>query len=96
MSLIGEDTCRSIVRLLKKKLVKLPQISPAPDSTVPSKDFSKVLAKANELKKAHGDSFLGVDVLLEALLENKDIQEALNEAGTALTLYHVFEAFFLM
>jgi ATP-dependent Clp protease ATP-binding subunit ClpA len=75
---------RSISRLLRKKLVRLPQISPAPDSTVPSKDFSKVLAKANELRKSNGDSFMGVDVLLEALIENKVIQEALNEAGTAI------------
>jgi hypothetical protein len=69
---------RSISRLLRKKLVRLPQISPAPDSTVPSKDFSKVLAKANELRKSNGDSFM------EALIENKVIQEALNEAGTAI------------
>ncbi len=31
----GEDTLRSIIRVLKKKLVKLPQVNPPPDQARP-------------------------------------------------------------
>lgn len=75
--------CRSIQRQLRRKLVRLPAISPAPDQAQPNLEFRKVLAAAQKLKKESGDAYLGVDTLLRALVEtSKDMQEALNEAGT--------------
>ena len=74
--------CRSIHRLLRKKLVRLPAISPAPDSAQPNNEFRKVLSAAQKLKKDSGDAYLGVDTLLRAVVEtSKDMQEVLNEAG---------------
>lgn len=77
-----ESVCRSIQRQLRKKLVRLPSISPAPDSAQPDQAFRKTLSAAQKIKKESGDAYLGVDTLLRALVEtSKDMQEALNEAG---------------
>ena len=63
--------------------MRMPQISPPPTNVEPSNDFRKVLAAAHKIKKDTGDSYLGVDTLLLALVEaSKDVAEALNEAGT--------------
>lgn len=40
-----------------------------------------MLQNAGKLQKARGDSYLGADVLLLALVEEKAVQEALSEAG---------------
>lgn len=75
-------SCRSVLRVLRRKLVRIPQISPEPTQAEPSNEFRKLLATAQKLKKENGDSYLGVDTLLQALVEtSKDVQEALNEAG---------------
>lgn len=41
----------------------------------------KVLQSAIKQAKKNNDSFMGVDALLRALLENKDVAGALTEAG---------------
>ena len=46
-----------------------------------SNDMRKALQAANKAAKKAGDSFLGVDTLLRALLEAKDVATALSEAG---------------
>lgn len=67
--------------------MRLPAISPPPDNAQPNLEFRKVLAAAQKLKKESGDAYLGVDTLLRALVEtSKDLQEALNEAGTDFTV----------
>ena len=74
--------CRSVIRLLRKKLVKLPKIEPPPDQADISPDLRKVLHHATKAMKKNNDAYLGVDTLLTALLDNKDVQAALDEAGT--------------
>ena len=62
--------------------MRMPQVSPPPTNVEPSNDFRKVLAAAQKIKRKTGDSYLGVDTLLLALVEaSKDVAEALNEAG---------------
>ena len=74
--------CRSILRGIQKKLVRLPQISPVPDNVPPANDFNKMLTSAKKIKKENGDAYLGVDTLLQAVIEtSKEVQECLNEAG---------------
>ncbi|KAK9793452.1 hypothetical protein WJX73_009135 [Symbiochloris irregularis] len=79
----NEETLRSVLRVLKKQLVRLPSIDPAPDQADLSASLRKVLQHASKLQKDSADSFVGVDTLLRALLENKDIATALSEAGTS-------------
>lgn len=74
---------RSILRVLKKKLVRLPTISPSPDQVELSNDTRKVLQAAVKLQKKRGDTYLGADILLLALLDCKDISSTLAEAGTS-------------
>lgn len=77
----GAETYASLIRCLRRRLVRLPTISPAPDEVYPSKDFSAVLKKAQQDQKKRGDSYLGVDVLLLALLGDSEISSAIAEAG---------------
>ena len=51
-----------------------------------SNDMRKALLVASKLCKKNNDSYLGVDTLVRALLENKDIAQALSEAGAVLKL----------
>ena len=44
-------------------------------------ELRKVLQNAIKLQKKRGDSYLSVDTLLLAVLENKDVAEALTESG---------------
>ena len=46
-----------------------------------SKDLAKVLTAAQKQAKQNGDSYVGTDTLIKALLENKDIASTLTEAG---------------
>ncbi|KAK9916599.1 hypothetical protein WJX75_004717 [Coccomyxa subellipsoidea] len=79
----NEETLRSILRVLNKKLVRLPSIDPPPDQAEFSNEMRKVLQSAVKRAKKNNDSFMGVDALLKALLENKDVAGALSEAGTS-------------
>jgi ATP-dependent Clp protease ATP-binding subunit ClpB len=69
--------------VLRKRLVRLPQIDPAPDSVFPSKDFTSVIKKAQTEQKRRQDAYLGVDVLLLALLHDAEVAAAISEAGMA-------------
>lgn len=77
----GAETYASLIRCLRKRLVRLPTIDPAPDQVYPSKDFSAVLKRAQQDQKKRGDTYLGVDVLLLALLGDGEISAAIAEAG---------------
>ena len=46
-----------------------------------SNEMRKVLQSAIKQAKKNNDSFMGVDALLTALLDNKDVAGALTEAG---------------
>ncbi len=46
-----------------------------------SKDLAKVLTAAQKQAKQNGDTYVGTDTLLRALLDNKDIASTLTEAG---------------
>ena len=75
------DTWRAILRVLNRKLVRLPSISPAPDEVFASSELRKCMQQASKLQKKRNDSYLGVDVLLHAVLGDKEVSSALVEAG---------------
>ena len=77
----NDETVRSILRVLKKQLVRLPTVDPPPDQADLSSALRKVLQQASKLQKDSSDSFVGVDTLLRALLDAKEISSALEEAG---------------
>ena len=47
-------------------------------------ELRKVLQNAVKLQKKRNDTYLSVDTLLLAVLENKDVADALNESGVLL------------
>lgn len=81
LNVANEETLRSILRLLKKQVVRLPSIDPPPEQAELSPGLRKVLQQASKLQKQNNDGYLGVDTLLSALLESKDIATTLEEAG---------------
>ena len=78
----GDAAYKSVVRLLRRRLVVLPKLEPAPTDVYLGNDTKKVFQAANKIMKKKEDSFMGVDVLFLALLEvSKDLSKALEEAG---------------
>lgn len=77
----GQDAHAAILRTLKKALDTQPTVSPAPEEVYLSSDLKKALHHAAKLQKQKGDAYLGADLLLLALLEAKDVSNALSEAG---------------
>lgn len=77
----GEETYKSLLRTLRKRLVRLPAIDPPPDQCYPSKDFTSVVKKAQTEQKRRQDAYLGVDVLLLSLINDSEVSAAIAEAG---------------
>jgi ATP-dependent Clp protease ATP-binding subunit ClpB len=84
-SIGGEEAYRSALRTLRKKLVRLPKIQTELVEVYPSKEFKLVLQAAGKIQKQRNDTYLGIDVLLLALIEDKEISAALSEAGVTKT-----------
>ncbi|KAK5132078.1 Heat shock protein hsp98 [Cryomyces antarcticus] len=68
-------------RSMKKALVRLPSQDPPPEHPSLSPGFSKILRSANELSKTQKDSFVAVDHLIQALVQDQAIQKCLAEAN---------------
>mmetsp|Transcript_3412 Transcript_3412/g.6904 ORF Transcript_3412/g.6904 Transcript_3412/m.6904 type:complete len:897 (-) Transcript_3412:48-2738(-) len=78
----GDAAYKSLMRLLRKRLVVLPKMEPAPTDVYLGNDLKKVFQAANKMMKKKEDSFMGVDVLFLALMEaSKDVAKAMEEAG---------------
>jgi len=65
----GEDGHRSVMRLLRKRLVRIAKVDPPPDQVQPSSELVKLLQAAAKAMKARGDTFLGVDLLIRHILD---------------------------
>ncbi|KAJ9638293.1 Heat shock protein hsp98 [Coniosporium apollinis] len=72
-------------RALKKQLVRLPSQDPPPDHVSVSPSFAKVLRAAEQLSKTQKDSFIAVDHLISAVVQDSTIQRALAEANIPKT-----------
>ncbi|QDS77791.1 Heat shock protein hsp98 [Venturia effusa] len=68
-------------RSLKKALVRLPSQDPPPETIPLSPQLSKVLRSANDLQKTQKDSYIAVDHLIQALVQDPTIQKCLAEAN---------------
>lgn len=62
--------------------MRLPTVSPAPDTPDLATDLRRSILAAGDAAKKAGDAYLGVDRLFSAVLaESKDVQSACEEAG---------------
>ena len=52
------ETFRSILRVLRRRLERLPTQQPAPDNIPPSSDLRKVISNAAKIQKKKGDAYL--------------------------------------
>ncbi|KAL9124180.1 MAG: hypothetical protein Q9217_006466 [Psora testacea] len=72
---------QALDRAMKKALVRLPSQDPPPETVSISPQFSKVLRSANELQKTQKDSFIAIDHLIQALVQDASIQKCLSDAN---------------
>jgi ATP-dependent Clp protease ATP-binding subunit ClpA len=72
-------------RAVKKALVRSPSQDPPPSETPVSPSFSKVLRQANEMRGTQKDSYIAVDHLIQALVQDPSIQKCLTEASIPKT-----------
>lgn len=72
---------KSAERLIKKMLVRQVTQDPLPESIYLSPAMNKVLTASKEISKTQKDSFVAVDHILLALLDNADILKCFTEAG---------------
>lgn len=68
-------------RALKKQLVRLPSQDPPPDHVTMSPALSKVIRSAAELQKTQKDSYIAIDHLISAIVQDPKIQSALQESN---------------
>lgn len=72
---------QALDRSMKKALVRLPSQDPPPENVSISPQFSKVLRSANELQKTQKDSYIAIDHLIQALVQDSSVQRCLAESN---------------
>jgi ATP-dependent Clp protease ATP-binding subunit ClpB len=72
---------QSFKRALTKSIVRLPSQNPPPDTISMSPAFTKVLRAAQELQRTQKDSFIAVDHLILAIVQDPSVQVALKEGN---------------
>ncbi|KAF1985207.1 P-loop containing nucleoside triphosphate hydrolase protein [Aulographum hederae CBS 113979] len=72
-------------RALKKALVRLPSQDPPPEHVSMAPNFSKVIRDADKLSKTQKDSYIAVDHLIQAVIQDSTIQRCLAEANIPKT-----------
>ncbi|PWN90788.1 P-loop containing nucleoside triphosphate hydrolase protein [Acaromyces ingoldii] len=70
---------------LRAAIRKIPSQNPPPDDVGLASSTSKVLKRAEELKKQQHDAYIAQDHLLLAIIDDNTIQPLLKEAGLANT-----------
>jgi ATP-dependent Clp protease ATP-binding subunit ClpB len=68
-------------RALKKALVRLPSQDPPPEHVSMAPAFAKVIRAANDLQRTQKDSYIAVDHLIQALVQDDQIKRFLAEAN---------------
>ncbi|KAK3082245.1 Heat shock protein hsp98 [Coniosporium uncinatum] len=76
---------QALDRALKKQLVRLPSQDPPPETVSMSPSFSKILRAADQLSKTQKDSYIAVDHLISSVVQDQNIQKALQEANIPKT-----------
>ncbi|MCJ1326973.1 Heat shock protein hsp98 [Thelotrema lepadinum] len=68
-------------RAMKKALVRLPSQDPPPEHVSMSPQFAKVVRSAHELQKTQKDSYIAIDHMISALVQDDGIRRYLAEAN---------------
>ncbi|KAF2119942.1 heat shock protein [Lophiotrema nucula] len=68
-------------RALKKALVRLPSQDPPPERTSPSPQMAKVLRSAEDLSRTQKDTYIAIDHLIQALVQDAKVQKCLADAN---------------
>jgi len=55
----SDDAYRSLMRLVRKAIARLPKVEPPPDEIYLGADLKKAFSAATKLQKEKGDAFLG-------------------------------------
>jgi ATP-dependent Clp protease ATP-binding subunit ClpA len=72
---------QSFQRALKKAIVRLPSQNPPPEQISMSPSFTKVLRAASDLQKTQKDTYIAVDHLISAVVQDPAVQVTLKEGN---------------
>jgi ATP-dependent Clp protease ATP-binding subunit ClpB len=75
----------TFAKSIRRRCNQLPSQNPPPTDINFSRSAIETLGRAMELSKSAGDSFLAVDHLFLACAKDKDVAEAMKEAGISLS-----------
>ncbi|EFJ29621.1 hypothetical protein SELMODRAFT_170696 [Selaginella moellendorffii] len=78
---VGDESAASLERVLRRYLSKIPCQNPPPEEVPVNSALSKIVRKAHSAQKSKGDTYLAVDQLILALLEDSQLSDCLTEAG---------------
>lgn len=79
----GDESARSVERVLKQALKKYPTQQPPAEHVPESSSIIKVVERAQEAQKSRGDTHLAIDRLILGILEDSQIADLLTESGVA-------------
>ena len=68
-------------RAFKKALVRLPSQDPPPEHVSMAPSFAKLIRSAHELQKTQKDSFIAIDHMISALVQDDQIKRYMAEAN---------------
>ena len=68
-------------RAMKKALVRLPSQDPPPEHVSMSPQFAKVIRSAHDLQKTQKDSYIAIDHMISALVQDDSIKRYLAESN---------------
>ncbi|KAF3481236.1 hsp98-like protein [Arthroderma uncinatum] len=71
----------SVIRFLKKTIVRLPAQFPAVSQVAVSSALTEIMAAAYKLSKKQKDSYVAIYHLISALVQDRTIEQGLKEAG---------------
>lgn len=66
----SDESYRALLRALRSKLASLPKVEPAPDEAPPSRDLIRLLTASSQQQKKKNDAYMGVDVVLPAVINH--------------------------
>lgn len=84
---INNSSCKKIQEQILEQLKKRPRIESSQEGQLYiHPDLAKVLAESEKIAKNFGDQFIGVDVLLLALLSSEEVSQILRQNGITFDL----------
>eukprot|EP01018_Ginkgo_biloba_P024766 Gb_21272 [translate_table: standard] len=82
----GDEAVKSVERVLRQSLKKIPSQDPPPEDVPANTALSKCIRRAQSAQKKKGDIHLAVDHLILGLLEDSEVADCFKEAAVNVAI----------